>query len=246
MGISICGSDRATTPFLRSEVFVQVRAGLEIRFRRLPSWCDGYRAGPARAARRAPRRPRATRRPPPHRYVRPGRHRPPHLSDRPLQPPLHLLHARRGPRMDATRRAAHRRRARPAHHDRRARPRRSRAALHRWRTTAAPRPRTHHRGLGGPASASGHLAHHQRHRPRPPRRGTGRRGGQPAQRLDGHAAARPVRHHHAPQPPRRRPRRSRRRPRHRPPPRQDQYGAAARRQRRRGRPAAAIRPRPGL
>ena len=118
-----------------------VRAGLEIRFRRLPSWCDGYRAGPARAARRASPRPRPPRRPPPRRHVRPGRHRPAHLSDRPLQPPLHLLHARRRPRLDATRRAAHRRRARPAHHDRRARPRRPRAALHRRRTAAAPRPR---------------------------------------------------------------------------------------------------------
>src|SRR5690348_18006700 len=35
--------------------------------------------------------------------VRPGRHRPARVAHRPLQPALHLLHARRGPRVDADR-----------------------------------------------------------------------------------------------------------------------------------------------
>ena len=148
-GTGICGTDRATTPCLRSDVFALVRGPMEIR-------SDGYARGvtatelglPALrgAARRDPARPG---RPPPRRHVRAGRDRPAHLPDRPLQPALHLLHARRGPRLDAARRAAHRRRARPAHHDRGPRPRRARAALHRRRAAAAPRARAHHRGLGG-------------------------------------------------------------------------------------------------
>ena len=56
--------------------------------------------------------------------LRPGRHGPARLADRPLQPALLLLHAGRGARLAARRRGAHRRRGRPADHDRRRAPRR--------------------------------------------------------------------------------------------------------------------------
>ena len=50
------------------------------------------------------------------RQLRPRRDRPARLADRPLQPALQLLHARRGPRLAAHRGDADRRRGRPAGH----------------------------------------------------------------------------------------------------------------------------------
>ena len=87
------------------------------------------------ASRPGPARRFAARRP-----LRPGRHGPADLADRPLQPALHLLHARRGPALAArapsmltdaemVRLIAHRR----------PRPGRPRGALHRRRAAAAPR-----------------------------------------------------------------------------------------------------------
>ena len=68
----------------------------------------GRRAARSRARRGAAARP-----------LRTGGHRPADLSDRPLQPALHLLHARRGAGLDAARRGARRRRGGPAGPDRR-------------------------------------------------------------------------------------------------------------------------------
>ena len=49
-----------------------------------------------------------------HRHLRPSGHRPARLADRPVQPALHVLHARGGPAVAGQARPAHRRRDRPA------------------------------------------------------------------------------------------------------------------------------------
>ena len=199
-----------------------------------------------RASRSAPRDPARPADPAARRPLRPRCDGPAHLADRSLQPALHLLHARRGPGVDAARRAAHRRRARPADHRRGPGPRRAGAAVHRRRAAAAPGARGRDRRVGRPCAAARHLAHHERRRPRPPRLRPRRRRGEPPQRLARHCAARSVCRHHASGPADRRTRGHGGRTGSRPVPRQDQYGAAARRQRRRGRGPAALRRRSWL
>ena len=177
----------------------------------------------------APRDPARTRRPAARRPVRPGRHRPARLADRPLQPALHLLHARRGPALAAARRAAHRRRARPADRHRGPRPRHARGALHRRRAAAAPRARaTSIAASAALRAAPGDLADHQRHRPRPPRRRAAPPPGSTGSTSRSTPSPRPLRRDHPPRPARRRARRPGRRPRRRPDPGQDQHRADAR------------------
>ena len=168
-----------------------------------------YRARPPAVRRAAPPGPGPPRRPPARRHVRPRRHRPAHLPDRPLQPALHVLHARRGPGLDAARRAAHRRRAGPADRDRGPRPRRRTScgspAASRC-CAAASRASSRRRRRCGPRPDISLTTNGDR--PRPPRRGAGRGRGGPAQRLAGHAAPGPVRHDHPPRPALRRARRA--------------------------------------
>ena len=121
------------------------------------------------------------------RLVRAGRDRPAGVADRPLQPALHLLHARRRSGLAAQARAAHRRRGRPADPDRRRAARRPGGPVHRRRAAAAPRPGRHRRAHRRAAAAPGDLAHHQRHRAGPDGGpAPGRRAG-PGQRLARHA-----------------------------------------------------------
>ena len=81
------------------------------------------------------------------RHLRPRRHRPAGLADRPVQPALHLLHARRGAGLVARRSAADRRRAGPAAATSRspgsASPTSGSPAANRWcpATSRAPSPR---------------------------------------------------------------------------------------------------------
>ena len=120
--------------------------------------------------------------------------------DRPLQPAVLLLHARRGAGLAAQRRRADRRRGGPADHRRRRAARRRGGPLHRRRAAAAPWAARHRPAYGGAAPAAGDLDHHQRAGADPHREGAGRGRPRPGQRQPGHRARRGLPHDHPPRP----------------------------------------------
>src|SRR5215510_1614304 len=101
------------------------------------------------------------------RLLRTDRHRSPGVPDRPVQPAVRLLHARRGPGLAAAPVAAHRRRGGAAGGHRGSAAGHHRGPLHRRGAAAAPRAARHSRPGRGAAAATGDLGHHQRHRPGP-------------------------------------------------------------------------------
>ena len=98
----------------------------------------------------------------PGRPVRPDGDRPAGVADRPVQPALHVLHARGGPGLAAQADAAHRRRDRAAGRHRRAAPRRHRGPVHRRRAAAAPGPGRTSSARPRRCAAAAALGHHQR------------------------------------------------------------------------------------
>ena len=98
------------------------------------------------------------------RHLRPRRHRPAGVADRPVQSALHLLHARRGPGLAARRPAAAHRRADPAAAHRGHPARHHQRAVHRRRAVGVAAPRGRRRGGRRAATPARDRPDHQRNR----------------------------------------------------------------------------------